>query len=179
MKLLRMDAVKIQTGHKSHASIYTAIKDGLFTLQIPIGKRSVGWPENEVEALNQARIAGFSDEKIKKLVDKLHRERQGSQKGSFPPNKSRTFLYTPGIWYPIGSWIEHEDNNVPDIANFDPESFGQEGRSSAEIHANVRLAAAAPEMLAALIAFEEIGNTLAVRKQISDAIQNALGVAAK
>jgi len=31
MQILRMESVKAVTGHKSHASIYNAIKEGLFT----------------------------------------------------------------------------------------------------------------------------------------------------
>ena len=48
MSILRMPAVKVETGHKSHASIYAAIKVGLFTTGVPIGRRAVGWPSEEV-----------------------------------------------------------------------------------------------------------------------------------
>ena len=75
MTILRMPAVKAETGHRSHASIYTAIKAGLFTKPVPIGQRSVGWPDAEVKAINQARIAGKSEAEIKALVDKLHADR--------------------------------------------------------------------------------------------------------
>jgi prophage regulatory protein len=75
MTILRMPAVKAETGHRSHASIYTAIKAGLFTKPVPIGQRSVGWPDAEVKAINQARIAGKTDAEIKVLVDKLHADR--------------------------------------------------------------------------------------------------------
>jgi len=47
----------------------------------------------------------------------------------------------------VGAWIEHVDEGTPDIANFDPESMGQEGRSYAETCANARLCAMAPAML--------------------------------
>jgi len=70
-----MPEVKAETGVRSHVSIYTAIKDGLFTKPVPIGQRSVGWPDTEVQALNQARIAGYSDAKIRDLVDRLHAKR--------------------------------------------------------------------------------------------------------
>ncbi len=75
MKILRMPAVKAETGHRSHASIYNAIKAGLFTKPVPIGARSVGWPDYEVRAINAARIAGQPSEAIKKLVRQLHQER--------------------------------------------------------------------------------------------------------
>ena len=75
MSILRMPAVKAETGHRSHASIYNAIKAGLFTKPVPIGQRSVGWPDYEVKAINAARIAGQPDDAIKALVDRLHAKR--------------------------------------------------------------------------------------------------------
>lgn len=75
MSILRMPAVKAETGHRSHASIYNAIKAGLFTRAVPIGQRSVGWPDYEVKAINAARIAGQPDDAIKALVDRLHAKR--------------------------------------------------------------------------------------------------------
>ena len=75
MSILRMPAVKLETGHKSHASIYTAIKAGTFTQPVQIGQRSVGWPSNEVQAINAARIAGKSETEIKELVNRLHAKR--------------------------------------------------------------------------------------------------------
>jgi prophage regulatory protein len=75
MSILRMPAVKAETGHRSHASIYTAIKGGLFTTGVAIGQRSVGWPSEEVSAINAARIAGNSEAEIRKLVDRLHEKR--------------------------------------------------------------------------------------------------------
>jgi prophage regulatory protein len=70
-----MPAVKAETGHRSHASIYTAIKAGLFTTPVPIGQRAVGWPDYEVMAINQARIAGKSEADIRELVTRLHARR--------------------------------------------------------------------------------------------------------
>ena len=75
MSILRMPAVKAETGHRSHASIYTAIKRGLFTTGVPIGERSVGWPDYEVKAINSARIAGKSEADIRDLVNRLHAKR--------------------------------------------------------------------------------------------------------
>ena len=75
MSILRMPAVKVETGHKSHASIYNAIKAGLFTTGVAIGQRSKGWPSEEVQAINAARIAGKSETEIKELVIRLHAQR--------------------------------------------------------------------------------------------------------
>ena len=75
MSILRMPAVKAETGHRSHASIYTAIKAGLFTTGVAIGQRSKGWPSYEVKAINEARIAGKSEAEIRELVSRLHAKR--------------------------------------------------------------------------------------------------------
>ena len=75
MQILRMPAVKAETGHRSHATIYTAIKAGLFTTGVAIGQRSKGWPSYEVQAINAARIAGKSDAEIRELVKRLHAKR--------------------------------------------------------------------------------------------------------
>ncbi len=75
MSILRMPSVKDETGHKSHASIYNAIRDGLFTKPVQIGQRAVGWPSDEVAAINAARIAGKSEAEIRDLVIRLHVKR--------------------------------------------------------------------------------------------------------
>ena len=75
MSILRMPAVKAETGHKSHASIYNAINAGCFTRPVKIGERSVGWPSEEVSAINAARIAGKAESEIKELVNRLHAQR--------------------------------------------------------------------------------------------------------
>ena len=59
---------------------------------------------------------------------------------------------TKGAWRAVGSWIEHESNEVADIATFDPRDMGQSlPRSQEEINANARLCAAAPQMYRALV----------------------------
>lgn len=75
MSIFRMPAVKAETGHRSHASIYNAINAGLFTRPVLIGRRSVGWPSDEVLAINAARIAAKSDAEIRELVNRLHAKR--------------------------------------------------------------------------------------------------------
>jgi prophage regulatory protein len=76
MQILRMQAVKAETGHRSHASIYSAVRAGMFTKAVSIGPRSVGWPSEEVQAINAARIAGKSEADIKALVNRLHSKRE-------------------------------------------------------------------------------------------------------
>lgn len=73
--MLRLPAVKGKTGHRSHASVYNDIRDGLLTRPVPIGTRAVGWPEDEVDLICAARVAGKSKDEIKDLVKLLHNER--------------------------------------------------------------------------------------------------------
>lgn len=82
MKILRIEAVLEETGHRSHATIYNAVKEGLFPKPVKIGQRAVGWPLSDVHAINAARIAGLTNEQIRALVAQLH-----SQRSSFlvPP----------------------------------------------------------------------------------------------
>lgn len=75
MAIIRLPGVKAKIGWRSHASVYNAINEGLFTKPVSIGERSVGWPDYEVEALCAARIAGLSGDEIRGLVKTLHDKR--------------------------------------------------------------------------------------------------------
>ena len=88
MSILRMPEVKAETGHRSHASIYSAVREGLFTVPVPIGQRAVGWPDTEVKALVAARIAGKTDDEIRELVHRLHSARMA---GTGQPFKTDWF----------------------------------------------------------------------------------------
>lgn len=72
--LRRLPAVKEATG-KSRSTIYRDIKNGLFTKPVSIGENSSAWPQNEIDAISKARIAGKSEGEIKKLVQELHAAR--------------------------------------------------------------------------------------------------------
>jgi prophage regulatory protein len=73
--ILRLPEVKAQSGY-SRSTIYLRISQGLWTKPISLGTRSVGWPCNEVNALNAARIAGKTDSEIRTLVTKLEAARK-------------------------------------------------------------------------------------------------------
>ena len=68
--ILRLPAVLRERG-LSRSAHYLDIQQGLFTHPVPIGARAVGWPSNELAALNAARISGKSDDEIRDLVTKL------------------------------------------------------------------------------------------------------------
>ena len=73
--ILRIPAVKNESG-LSRSTIYLRIKEGLWPKPVSLGLRAVGWPSNEVEAINEARIAGKSDAEIRKLVKQLEAARK-------------------------------------------------------------------------------------------------------
>ncbi len=73
--IFRLPAVKTESGY-SRSTIYLRISQGLWTKQVSLGPRCVGWPAHEVAALNAARIAGKSDEEIRALVVKLESARK-------------------------------------------------------------------------------------------------------
>jgi len=75
MKILRLPTVKAEMGHRSDASIYNAIRAGLFPAGVPIGQRAKGWPDYEVNAINSARVAGKTEDEIRELVKSLHSKR--------------------------------------------------------------------------------------------------------
>lgn len=68
--ILRLPTVKTLTG-LSRSTIYLHISQGNFPRPISLGARAVGWPENEIEALNAARVAGKTDTEIRALVAAL------------------------------------------------------------------------------------------------------------
>ena len=66
-KLVRLNPVLALRG-RSRSAHYVDIKDGLFTPPVQIGPRAVAWPQNEVDEINAARIAGKSNAEIRELV---------------------------------------------------------------------------------------------------------------
>ena len=73
--ILRLPAVKASTG-LSRSTLYLRIAQGVFPRPVSLGARAVGWPANEVEALNAARIAGKSESEVRELVVKLEAARK-------------------------------------------------------------------------------------------------------
>jgi len=73
--ILRIPAVKFASG-LSRSTIYLRVSQGLWTKPVSLGPRAVGWPSDEVEAINTARIAGNTDDEIRVLVTKLEAARK-------------------------------------------------------------------------------------------------------
>lgn len=75
--ILRLPAVLRERG-RSRSAHYLDIQEGLFTHPVSIGARAVGWPSDEVAALNAARIAGKTDDQIRSLVTALEAARKSA-----------------------------------------------------------------------------------------------------
>ena len=56
---------------------YLNVAKRLMTRPIKIGERSTGWPEHEVDAIVRARIAGWGEDRIRRLVIDLEAKRAG------------------------------------------------------------------------------------------------------
>lgn len=76
--ILRIPAVKSESG-LSRSTIYLRVSQGLWTKPVSLGARAVGWPSDEVEAINAARIAGNTDDEIRVLVKELEAARKGAR----------------------------------------------------------------------------------------------------
>ena len=72
--ILRRDSVESLSGYP-RSTLYLRISQGLWTRPVKLGPRAVGWPADEVAALNAARIAGQADEEIHALVTRLEAAR--------------------------------------------------------------------------------------------------------
>ncbi len=76
--ILRLPAVKAESG-LSRSTIYLRISQKLWTRPVSLGARAVGWPSDEVAAINAARIAGKRDEEIRALVESLEAARKDAK----------------------------------------------------------------------------------------------------
>lgn len=72
--IVRRREVERATGF-CRSTIYHHISRGLWPKPVPLGARAVGWPAREVTAMNAARIAGWGEDKIRRLVTQLEGER--------------------------------------------------------------------------------------------------------
>ena len=69
-KLIKLPEVERLSGLRC-TSIYGAIKVGLFPPAVKVTPRASAWVEDEVLTINAARIAGWDDDGIRKLVQSL------------------------------------------------------------------------------------------------------------
>ena len=74
IKILRLPAALERLG-MGETSYRTAMADGLMPKPIALGARAIGIPEHELNQVIRARIAGLSDDEIRKLVTRIHDDR--------------------------------------------------------------------------------------------------------
>jgi prophage regulatory protein len=79
-KILRIPEICDRKG-ECRSSLYNRIKAGLWPELIPLGPRLVGQPENEVDQLIAAQIAGRTDAEIRALVRRLVAARKTADVG--------------------------------------------------------------------------------------------------
>ncbi|MFO1262704.1 MAG: AlpA family phage regulatory protein [Rhodoferax sp.] len=72
--ILRLPSVQAESGY-SRSTVYLRVAQGLWTTPVSLGPRAVGWPANEIETLNAARISGKTDDEIRELVKELQAQR--------------------------------------------------------------------------------------------------------
>lgn len=72
--ILRLPAVLKRRG-KSRSAHFADVKAGLFVKPVKIGPRSCGTPDDEVDTLVDATIAGKSEDEIRQLVQRLEAAR--------------------------------------------------------------------------------------------------------
>ncbi len=75
---LRLPAVCDRTG-KPKSTVYRDIGDGLLPPPVRIGERASAWPDDEIDAINLARLRGQSNDKIRQLVAELVAARTKNQ----------------------------------------------------------------------------------------------------
>lgn len=75
IKLLLKPEV-IQRSRKPHATLYRDVRLTKFPPPIKISSRRSAWIESEVDAINTAVAKGYTEEELKKLVQKLVADRQ-------------------------------------------------------------------------------------------------------
>ncbi len=74
VKMLRLPEVLERYG-KKETSYREAMASGLVPMFVQLGGRCIGVPEHELDQVIRARIAGLSDEEVRKLVARIHDER--------------------------------------------------------------------------------------------------------
>ncbi len=67
---LRLPAVCDRTG-KPKSTVYREVGDGLLPPPVRIGERASAWPDDEIDAVNLARLRGQTNNEIRNLVTEL------------------------------------------------------------------------------------------------------------
>lgn len=60
----------------SKTRVYELVGEGSMPKPIRLGHRASAWLESELDAMVAARAAGFDEEQLRSLVDRLHAQRK-------------------------------------------------------------------------------------------------------
>lgn len=90
-KFIRLAGVKKRFGFNSDSGIYANVELGLITKPVKISIRASGWPDDELDEIIDARIAGASNDEIKALVAELHDRRKAGKVEEFA-ERENSFL---------------------------------------------------------------------------------------
>ncbi|ANH70528.1 AlpA family transcriptional regulator [Mitsuaria sp. 7] len=74
-KILRLPSVCALMGC-SRSTIYRLVADGLWTKPVSLSSGCIGWPEDEVQTILGARVAGMADGEIRRLTTALQAQRE-------------------------------------------------------------------------------------------------------
>ncbi len=76
--MLRLPGVLHESGHR-RSTLNSLMAEGLWPKPVKLAPRCVGWPADEVAAVNAARIAGKSEDEIRRLVVNLEAARASAR----------------------------------------------------------------------------------------------------
>lgn len=79
MRILRKPELQ-ERYPRADSTIDLDVKNGVLTTPVALGKRCVGWPEHEADAIIAARISGATEDEVRELVRRLMAKRQALRK---------------------------------------------------------------------------------------------------
>ena len=79
----------IELDKQSRSTIYSEVSDGTRTKPVRISANCSAWPDFERDETNAAKLAGASKAELRKIVDRLHADRTGSNIEAVPARRRR------------------------------------------------------------------------------------------
>jgi prophage regulatory protein len=77
ISMVRNTALQTRLGN-SRAKIHRDVQDGLLPPPIRLGSRWSAWPDDEIDAIVRARIAGWTNDQLRGLVKDLVARRKNA-----------------------------------------------------------------------------------------------------
>ena len=74
-RLLRVSQILTEKVRVGRSSFYSGVSRGLWPSPVRISARCSAWPEEEIDEILRARVAGASDAAIRHLVEDIHARR--------------------------------------------------------------------------------------------------------